>query len=74
MSVLFAPGNIGNLVLPNRLVRSATAERLADADGWPQPRLKQLYQELVRGGVGLIITGDMYVLSLIHISEPTRPY
>jgi 2,4-dienoyl-CoA reductase-like NADH-dependent reductase (Old Yellow Enzyme family) len=38
-SVLFAPGNIGNLALPNRLVRSATAERLADADGKPKLRL-----------------------------------
>lgn len=61
MKTLFTPGNIGTLALPNRLVRSATAEYLADADGRPMPRLKQLYQELARGGVGLIITGHMYV-------------
>ena len=61
MSKLFTPENIGTLALPNRLVRSATAERLADADGRPRPRLKLLYQELVRGGVGLVITGHMYV-------------
>jgi len=61
VSMLFTPGNIGALALPNRLVRSATAERLADADGRPRPRLKSLYQELARGGVGLIITGHMYV-------------
>ena len=26
------------------------------------------------GGLGLIGSGSMYPLSLIHISEPTRPY
>jgi len=59
--MLFTPENIGPLALPNRLVRSATAERMADANGQPKPRLKALYEELARGGVGLIITGHMYV-------------
>lgn len=61
MSLLFTPGRIGNLELPNRLVRSATAEHMADSDGRPQPELKRLYQELAAGGVGLIITGHMYI-------------
>ncbi|MFC2105869.1 NADH:flavin oxidoreductase [Candidatus Bipolaricaulota bacterium] len=61
MSILFSSARIGALELPNRLVRSATAEHLANADGWPKPKLKELYQTLVRGGVGLIITGHMYV-------------
>ncbi len=69
MSILFTSGNIGTLALPNRLVRSATAERLADADGRPKPQLKQLYRELARGGVGLIITGHMYV----HPSGKAHP-
>ena len=64
MSILFSPFKIGSLELPNRLVRSATAERMADDDGRPLPPLKELYAELVRGGVGLIITGHMY----IHLS------
>jgi len=59
--MLFSPRHIGTLPLPNRLVRSATAERMADADGRPRPQLKRLYQELARGGVGLIITGHMFV-------------
>ena len=63
MSLLFAPGTLGTLTLPNRLVRSATAERLASPDGHPKPRLKALYQELARGGVGLVVTGHMYVHS-----------
>src|SRR5512136_2589982 len=47
--------------LPNRMVRSATAEFMADVEGRPRPSLKELYRELVHGGVGLIITGHMYV-------------
>jgi len=69
LNMLFTPEKIGTLTLPNRLVRSATAEGLADAAGRPRPRLGQLYQELVRGGVGLIITGHMYV----HSSGKAHP-
>lgn len=69
MSALFTPGNIGTLALPNRLVRSATAERMADAEGRPRPQLRALYKELARGGVGLIITGHMYV----HPSGKAHP-
>ncbi|MFC1659907.1 NADH:flavin oxidoreductase [Gemmatimonadota bacterium] len=61
MTLLFSPHSIGSLETPNRLVRSATAERMADADGRPLPPLTKLYEDLVRGGVGLIITGHMYV-------------
>jgi 2,4-dienoyl-CoA reductase-like NADH-dependent reductase (Old Yellow Enzyme family) len=46
MNTLFAPGKIGSLTLPNRLVRSATAERMADGSGRPRPQLSALYQEL----------------------------
>jgi 2,4-dienoyl-CoA reductase-like NADH-dependent reductase (Old Yellow Enzyme family) len=69
MDRLFTPGQIGTLNLPNRLVRSATAERMADADGRPTPRLGELYAELAQGGVGLIITGHMYV----HPSGKAHP-
>ncbi len=61
MTLLFTPNNIGSLSTPNRIVRSATAERMADSDGRPLPQLTELYKNLVRGGVGLIITGHMYV-------------
>jgi 2,4-dienoyl-CoA reductase-like NADH-dependent reductase (Old Yellow Enzyme family) len=67
--VLFTSGDIGTLTLPNRLIRSATAEHLADSAGRPQPELTKLYQELARGGVGLIITGHMYV----HPSGKAHP-
>ena len=61
MTTLFAPGTLAGMNLPNRLVRSATAEYMAEVDGRPRPQLAALYRELVRGGVGLIITGHMYV-------------
>jgi len=59
--MLFTPGKIGNLELPNRLIRSATAECMADEDGRPSPKMYTMYEVLSRGGVGLIITGHMYV-------------
>lgn len=61
MDLLFTPQNIGSLQVPNRLVRSATAERMADADGRPDQRQIALYGQLARGGVGLLITGHIYV-------------
>jgi 2,4-dienoyl-CoA reductase-like NADH-dependent reductase (Old Yellow Enzyme family) len=70
MNFVFTSSRIGTLELPNRLIRSATAENMADnSDGKPQPQLKRLYQELARGGVGLIITGHMYV----HPSGKAHP-
>jgi 2,4-dienoyl-CoA reductase-like NADH-dependent reductase (Old Yellow Enzyme family) len=69
MNSLFEPGKIGTLTLSNRLVRSATAECMADEDGRPRPELGQLYRQLVRGGVGLIITGHMFV----HPSGKAHP-
>jgi len=61
-SLLFSSGNIGSLDLPNRLVRSATSEWMADDQtGHPLPKQTALYRALARGGVGLIITGHMYV-------------
>lgn len=60
-SILFHSGTIGNLRLRNRLVRSATAEYMTDAEGRPEKPLADLYGELARGGVGLIITGHCFV-------------
>jgi 2,4-dienoyl-CoA reductase-like NADH-dependent reductase (Old Yellow Enzyme family) len=60
---LFSPARIGTLELESRLVRSATAERLAtEAMGRTTPALADLYRTLARGGVGLIITGHAYIM------------
>jgi 2,4-dienoyl-CoA reductase-like NADH-dependent reductase (Old Yellow Enzyme family) len=61
MSLLFTPGKIGTLEIPNRMMRSATAERMADDAGNPREQYYEFYRELAAGGVGLIITGHMYV-------------
>ncbi len=53
---------IGSLVIKNRLVRSATFECMASLkDGNITDELIHLYKTLAKGGVGLIITGLMYV-------------
>ena len=59
--MLFTPRTLGTLSLPNRFVRSATAERMATAEGHPTPAQLDLYRQLVAGGVGLIVTGHMFV-------------
>ena len=62
MNILFTPAKIGNLEIPNRIIRSATAESMADElDGKPRQQLKSLWVELAKGGTGLIISGHMYV-------------
>ena len=58
---LFKPSRIGQMELANRFVRSATWEGLAGEDGEVTDSLIQVYRELSRGGVGLILTGYAYV-------------
>ncbi|WP_292466180.1 NADH:flavin oxidoreductase [Methanolobus sp.] len=55
--MLFEPIAFGNMKVPNRFVRSATHEWMAEPDGTPTDRIGDMYEELARGEVGLIITG-----------------
>lgn len=52
---------INGMTVPNRLVRSATWEGLASAEGFVTPALENAMLELADGGVGMIITGHMFV-------------
>ena len=62
MPDLFDPITIGGLRLRNRLMRSATAERMAHPQtGAPLPKLAAFYRTLGEGGVGLIVTGHVYI-------------
>lgn len=60
-SVLFSTYNLGSLQLPNRFVRSATHDFMAGEGGQITPRQINLYQDLAKGEVGLIITGHAFV-------------
>lgn len=59
--MLFTPIRLGNMEVPNRFVRSATHEWMAEPDGTPTDRIGDMYEELARNEVGLIITGYAYV-------------
>ncbi|MEW5902016.1 MAG: NADH:flavin oxidoreductase, partial [Acidobacteriota bacterium] len=60
-SVLFAPVRVGSVVVPNRFVRSATHDFMAEEDGSVTERNVSLFRQLAEGEVGLIITGHAYV-------------
>ena len=60
-SILFSPKAIGSLTIPNRFVRSATHDFLAEEDGSVTGRNVELYRRLAEGEVGLIISGHAYV-------------
>ncbi|MBQ9048303.1 MAG: NADH:flavin oxidoreductase [Solobacterium sp.] len=57
MKHIFEPVKISGMTLKNRLVRSATWEGLAMKDGSIPEQLYTIYEELAKGGVGMIITG-----------------
>jgi len=52
-----SPVKIGNMIVKNRFLRSATMENMADAHGMVTDDLLKLYYDLALGGSGLIITG-----------------
>lgn len=61
MRSLFDEIRINKMVVPNRLVRSATWEGMCAPDGRPTAKLDSYYRSIARGGVGMIITGYAYV-------------
>lgn len=62
--MLFEPFSFSGLNLKNRLVRSATYEKRADEDGFVTESVIELYEELARGGIGMMVTGN----ALVHPS------
>ncbi len=61
MRKIFEAAKINRLDVKNRLVRSATWENMADDKGHMTGQLLKIYEELARGGTGLIITGYAFV-------------
>jgi 2,4-dienoyl-CoA reductase-like NADH-dependent reductase (Old Yellow Enzyme family) len=60
MGGFFSPSTINGLTLPNRSVRSAVWEGMADDDGRVTRRLIDTMVSLARNRVGLIITGHTF--------------
>ena len=61
MKNVFEPCALGTLRLRDRIIRSATHEGMAHADGMPTDDLERTYRKLAEGGAGAIITGYMGV-------------
>jgi len=61
MSILFTPVRLGSVTVPNRFVRSATHDFMADDEGSVTDAHMELYSRLAEGDVGLIITGHAHV-------------
>lgn len=57
------------LVLPNRIMKAAMSEALADSGHAPDSRLEMLYRRWGRGGYGLFITGNVMV-DRTQLGEP----
>jgi len=61
MSILFAPDRVGTVTVPNRFVRSATHDYMADDEGFVTDANVELLARLAEGEVGLIISGHANV-------------
>ncbi|WP_051021245.1 NADH:flavin oxidoreductase/NADH oxidase family protein [Nocardia araoensis] len=69
-SPVFAPFALPNgSVLPNRLAKAAMEENMAASGQLPDESLFRLYRRWSRGGVGLIITGNV----MVHAEALTGP-
>jgi len=56
-------------VLPNRIMKAALSEALADKQNSPDARLERLYTSWSQGGYGLIVTGNVMV-DRTQLGEP----
>lgn len=56
-NIVFEASKIGNVILKNRIIRSATHDGLADESGAPTQKLIKKYELLAKNDVGCIITG-----------------
>jgi len=54
---VFEKINLGGIEVNNRIVRSATAEVMADLNGYMTQNILNMYSDLCEGNIGLIITG-----------------
>ena len=60
---LFEKSSIGSLELPNRFIKSSTWSGTGDKKGYITDRAITFHNEVAKGGVGLILTGNQIVMS-----------
>lgn len=58
---IFDNAQIGNILLENRIIRSATFEGMADEEGFPTNDYMNFYKTLSKQSIGGIITGFSYI-------------
>ncbi|TFG10227.1 NADH:flavin oxidoreductase [Candidatus Thorarchaeota archaeon] len=63
MASLFDQLEIRSITMKNRFMRSATTSAYAREDGTLRQPIIDLYRDLAEGGIGLILTGHLYVLN-----------
>jgi 2,4-dienoyl-CoA reductase-like NADH-dependent reductase (Old Yellow Enzyme family) len=64
---LFDKTFINKVELKNRFIRSATIENMDSKNGHLADRITKLYEDLAKGGVGLIITSAAYLTGTSQI-------
>ena len=61
-TALFVPLTLPNgAVVPNRIAKAAMEENMADSGQLPGERLRRLYESWAKGGVGLILSGNVMI-------------
>jgi 2,4-dienoyl-CoA reductase-like NADH-dependent reductase (Old Yellow Enzyme family) len=70
-NILFTPLVIGKLTIGGRIIKTATSETRATADGFATQQHIDFYVPMAQGGVPLIITGNIYT-SLDGKSTPLQ--
>ncbi len=58
---LFTPGKIGNLSIPNRVLKAPTSTAMSNMDGTVSERLLRHYRDVAKGGTGLIIAEYAFI-------------
>lgn len=58
---LFSPAKIGTLTVKNRVIKAPQSTGLSNMDGTVSERLLRHYEELAKGGTGLIVVEYAYV-------------
>lgn len=59
---LLAPGKIGSLSVPNRMICTAMVTQYANEDGTPSEQFIRYHEEKARGGWGLVVTEDYCIV------------